>query len=306
MKKLGIIIIIALIIFSSMSVYSLLTIFPNNFEMQIGKEQTQIESTSRSKTRNLGDLSLNDSELEINGEVSNIDFTTKSTKDLTIKNNLSLVNYNHIVPKNFTNDIISINGIVPTSKNDMFLNSDMLKAVQSLFKAANEKGYYNYYVNSAYRNAEYQSELYNESQDKSYVAKPGYSEHETGLAVDIGYNQSADNNQGQWLANNAYKYGLILRYPSDKISITQISYESWHFRYVGVVHAQFMKENNLCLEEYIDYLQIHHSYHIPLENGKSYSVFYKKEINNTLDVPKEKNYELSSDNDGGYILTVEE
>ncbi len=222
MKKLGIIIIIALIIFSSMSVYSLLTIFPNNFEMQIGKEQTQIESTSRSKTRNLGDLSLNDSELEINSEVSNIDFTTKSTKDLTIKNNLSLVNYNHIVPKNFTNDIISINGIVPTSKNDMFLNSDMLKAVQSLFKAANEKGYYNYYVNSTYRNAEYQSELYNESQDKSYVAKPGYSEHETGLAVDIGYNQSADNNQGQWLANNAYKYGLILRYPLIKFQLPKL------------------------------------------------------------------------------------
>ncbi len=85
MKKLGIIIIIVLIIFSGMSVYSLLTIFPNNFEIQVGKEKTQIKSTSGSKTRNLGDLSLNDSELEINGEVSNIDFTTKSIKDLTIK-----------------------------------------------------------------------------------------------------------------------------------------------------------------------------------------------------------------------------
>ncbi|NLW17030.1 MAG: M15 family metallopeptidase [Firmicutes bacterium] len=90
------------------------------------------------------------------------------------------------------------------------------------------------------------------------VARPGTSEHHTGLAVDIVTPDFqrlvaafADTPAGRWLAANAHKYGFVLRYPKDKTDITGIIYEPWHFRYVGLEHAQYMYENNLCLEEYL-------------------------------------------------------
>ena len=57
-----------------------------------------------------------------------------------------------------------------------------------------------------------------------------------------------------WLTENAWRYGFILRYPPEKADVTGIGYESWHFRYVGIPHAWYMQENNLCLEEYLDLL----------------------------------------------------
>jgi D-alanyl-D-alanine carboxypeptidase len=90
------------------------------------------------------------------------------------------------------------------------------------------------------------------------VARPGTSEHNTGLAVDIAtpdfqrlIEAFAETPAAKWLAANAHKYGFVLRYPKDKTDITGIIYEPWHFRYVGLEHAQYMYENNLCLEEYV-------------------------------------------------------
>lgn len=94
------------------------------------------------------------------------------------------------------------------------------------------------------------------------VAPPGSSEHQTGLAVDITLKKFlhyeyvlnydfADTEQGQWLSKNSWKYGFILRYAENKEDKTNYSYEPWHFRYVGVEHAQRMYELDLCLEEYI-------------------------------------------------------
>lgn len=89
------------------------------------------------------------------------------------------------------------------------------------------------------------------------VQRPGYSEHETGLALDIaGLNYTtldeslASDPTVAWLDNNCYQYGFIVRYPSGKTDITGIIYEPWHFRYVGVEAATFMHDNNLTLEEF--------------------------------------------------------
>ena len=114
---------------------------------------------------------------------------------------------------------------------------------------------------SGYRTKDYQKTLfynyYNQSPRKAYFysAVPRRSEHELGLALDIGYNQSFPENfyetpQGKWLQKNAHLYGFVLRYPSDKVNITQYAYESWHYRYVGVEDATKMKISNLTLEEY--------------------------------------------------------
>ena len=90
------------------------------------------------------------------------------------------------------------------------------------------------------------------------VATPGTSEHQTGLAVDIvdaHYQMldalQADTATQQWLMNNSWKYGFILRYPEDKTHITGIQYEPWHYRYVGKEAAKEMYEQSLCLEEYL-------------------------------------------------------
>ena len=100
-------------------------------------------------------------------------------------------------------------------------------------------------------------EAYNEATRQ--VMPPGYSEHETGLALDIvaaDYQLLDDaqenTEENRWLRENCWKYGFILRYPKDKEDITQIDYESWHFRYVGTEAAEYIMKNNITLEEYIE------------------------------------------------------
>lgn len=98
-----------------------------------------------------------------------------------------------------------------------------------------------------------------EKEAAKWVAVPGTSEHQTGLAVDIvakSY-QMLDKKQEetpeqQWLMANSYKYGFILRYPTDKSDVTGINYEPWHYRYVGKEAAKEMFEQGICLEEYLD------------------------------------------------------
>lgn len=131
---------------------------------------------------------------------------------------------------------------------------------------------------SSYRTMEKQTELYNKKVKEyikrgygnkkakqiaaKWVAIPGNSEHQTGLAVDIVSKKyqilnerQADTETQQWLMENCYDYGFILRYPKEKNNITKITYEPWHYRYVGRENAKKIKENNLCLEEYIQYLK---------------------------------------------------
>jgi len=121
-------------------------------------------------------------------------------------------------------------------------------------------------VISAFRSYSYQETLYNNYVERDgqaaadrYSARPGHSEHQTGLAFDFGgTNQSywlktsfADTAAGRWLEANAYKYGLILRYPEGKESITGYMFEPWHFRYVGSRESAKIKASGKTLEEYL-------------------------------------------------------
>ena len=118
---------------------------------------------------------------------------------------------------------------------------------------------------SAFRTHETQQYLYDTTANKADTAVPGHSEHECGLAVDIIDSKSAgwadplikeqeDLAAQKWLMENCHKYGFILRYPEDKEEITEIIYEPWHYRYVGVEHAKEIMVNKICLEEYIEEL----------------------------------------------------
>ena len=87
-----------------------------------------------------------------------------------------------------------------------------------------------------------------------WVAKPGTSEHELGIALDINANKngySSNEDVYQWLENNAYRYGFILRYPQGKEDITMINYEPWHYRYVGKKAAKQIYRKGITLEEYL-------------------------------------------------------
>ena len=99
-----------------------------------------------------------------------------------------------------------------------------------------------------------------------YLTVPGLSEHHTGLALDVlsidWYNQGnsleesfGEMDAGKWLAKNAAQFGFIIRYEKGKEAITGINYEPWHIRYVGIENAEYMYDNQLVLEEYIDQLK---------------------------------------------------
>ena len=115
-------------------------------------------------------------------------------------------------------------------------------------------------VTSSYRSYESQQKIYNsylksngqEYVDK-YVALPGYSEHQTGLALDVKSLNASPfkiTNEYKWMINNAYKYGFILRYPEEKADITGYNAEAWHFRYVGKEAADYIYKNNITYDEY--------------------------------------------------------
>lgn len=197
---------------------------------------------------------------------------------------------------------------VPVGALDVTLDKTALAAAQKLFSAAKAANAGDFYVSSGYRGYEEQEQIYKTSADKSFVQPAGHSEHETGLAADImakGVSQQAmgASAEGKWLEENAWKYGFILRYPADKKAVTGISYEPWHFRYVGQPHAWYCMENNLCYEEYIRFLQTKGGYSAPI-GGTRYSVMYETPKNGAIFVPNGQNYSVSADNTGGYIVTA--
>lgn len=138
-------------------------------------------------------------------------------------------------------------------------------ALEELFAAA-KKHDVNLMISTAYRGYSYQKGLYNgyvktmgqAAADKS-SARPGYSEHQTGLAVDVRASSNkcpveacfGDMPEGKWLAANAYKYGFLLRYPKDKETVTGYEYEPWHFRYIGTyLSEELHRQGTTTLEEF--------------------------------------------------------
>ena len=183
---------------------------------------------------------------------------------------LLLVNKNHKVPEGYSMELEEVETVHKVDKR-------ITVALNQMLNDARKQGL-SPIICSSYRTNAKQKQLYN-NKTKEYkrlgynnaeaeelasywVAIPGTGEHETGLAVDIvskNY-QILDEKQEEtdvqkWLMENSYKYGFTLRYPTDKKEITMINYEPWHYRYVGIDNATYMKEHEMCLEEFIDYLK---------------------------------------------------
>lgn len=145
--------------------------------------------------------------------------------------------------------------------NGMKLVKEAKEAFESLSKDASKEGL-SIIAMSTYRSYNYQVNLYNryvreDGKEKAdtYSGRPGHSEHQTGLAVDV-YNKKENytnferTKEFNWMMEHAHEYGFILRFPKDKEDETGYIYESWHYRYVGKDAAKYIKENNISFEEY--------------------------------------------------------
>ena len=206
------------------------------------------------------------------GKVLNSDFTLLSLDNITHHVasedngwNLILVNRNSYIPDDYKVELTELS-------NGEKVDSRIYPELQEMFNDARAQGY-GLFVREGYRTQEEQQQLLNEkieayeNEGKSkseakklaeqWVAIPGTSEHQLGIAVDINADttKSSSDDVYSWLAENAHKYGFIKRYPSDKTDITGVINEPWHYRYVGKEAALEIYSQGMCLEEYIDTLE---------------------------------------------------
>ena len=209
------------------------------------------------------DIDFEDIEEESVEEIDTSEFTEFSSDDWK----LILVNKQHPIPDDYSFPLGDINST-------MKCDERVIAPLKAMLKAASDDGI-RLVICSPYRDSERQEGLFDRkikyymeaglsymdayNMSSQAVTVPGSSEHQIGLAFDIvtgdyyeldeGF---GDTPEGQWLANNSYKYGFVVRYLQGKENITSIEYEPWHFRYVGTAAATIMHDENLCLEEFWD------------------------------------------------------
>ena len=175
--------------------------------------------------------------------------------------NLILVNNKHHLPRDYEVELTLLD-------NGERVDSRIYPDLQAMFEQARWEGL-DLFVASGYRTweeqqqllddkiEEYREEGHSNSEAKKlarqWVAEPGASEHQLGIAVDINADLDASSSEEvyAWLEENSYKYGFIYRYPADKTAVTGIVNEPWHYRYVGYEAALEMHSRGLCLEEYL-------------------------------------------------------
>lgn len=174
---------------------------------------------------------------------------------------LMLVNATHKIPNGYTVELQKL-------PDNQAVDKRIYPELQEMFQSAKVQGLF-LKISSSYRTTAEQKAIMADKiwtfqkqgfsrnaakkEAEKWVAAPKTSEHELGLAVDINAkpNKSLDLDVYNWLAENAYKYGFILRYPSEKTEIPGVDYEPWHYRYVGKSAAKEIYESGLTLEEYL-------------------------------------------------------
>lgn len=188
-----------------------------------------------------------------------------------------LINRDHTIPENFNDDnIVALKGVQAIlSSKGMKLDKVTLENLKIMLDKAAEDGVKGFVLNSTYRSYKEQKGLFdyrfNERKNSGaadpyeeaskVVAYPGTSEHQTGMALDIlstKYPKGStfhNSQEYEWLKKNCWDYGFIPRYPEDKVEKTRISFEPWHYRYIGKPLSLYAKENGYCLEEVVESLQ---------------------------------------------------
>ena len=176
-------------------------------------------------------------------------------------------NDSHYIPPNL--ELATVNSRADKSRDERSLRADIMPAVEKLFAAMKTEGY-DMMIGSGYRSYDLQNlyytnyvKVYGQASADTFSARPGTSEHQSGLTFDIAYTSKecyitecfADTAAGQWLKAHSYEYGFIIRYPEGKTDVTKYMYEPWHLRYVGVELAKALYDSGLTLDEARPYLQ---------------------------------------------------
>ena len=219
----------------------------------------------KSYQTNNPNLSIEDIVTRVNLNLDKAPYTD-TIPSINLNTNYLLVNkFNYLGSDYIPNNLELLDNSY--AKSGIYLVKEAKDNIERLIDKAKNDGM-NIRVISAYRSYSYQENLYNnyvkndgvELAD-TYSARPGYSEHQTGLVVDVtrafdNFNNFENTNEYNWMLENAHNYGFILRYPKDKENITTYSFEAWHYRYVGVELAQKIKASNLTFDEYyVRYLE---------------------------------------------------
>lgn len=182
-----------------------------------------------------------------------------TAKKVNSKNYTILVNRNFLLQKNYVPSNLICTDIPFDAKKDnpkRLLECEAAHAVKKLFLRAQQDGLALYGI-SGYRSYDRQAELFSKS-SSGFVAPPGASEHQTGLALDVSCpclhmelsQEFEATHEGQWLVKHAPLYGFILRYPKGKEDITGFPYEPWHIRYVTRPLSAYLSLTGQTLEEY--------------------------------------------------------
>lgn len=239
------------------------------------------------------------------------------TGDLVLVNNWTLYHFPEEQPLECIYD--GKTGSYYVRDKDVFLAPkalDALNAMMDAFQAQGGSKTVN--VVAGYRTKEFQEHLFQQSAEQNgqahaekFVAQPGGSEHHTGLVVDFSILHSdgtSEEYQGQgeyaWINQNCQTFGWVVRYDAAKEALTGIGDEPWHFRYVGLPHAAAMTEENLCLEEYTDFLKNYpfDGQHLVVEcAGGTYEIWYCK--GTAAYLPDSGEYTVSGNNVDGVIVT---
>jgi D-alanyl-D-alanine carboxypeptidase len=215
-------------------------------------------------------------------------------ENVTLSNNLLLVNASHPLPEGYEAELVEYNGAK--------MHPLMLDPYIALRDETQEATGVRIYVASDYRTAQEQAEIIASSPD-GIAAPLGCSEHEAGLALDVyapyfGGENFLRSRAGRRVNDLCGEYGYILRYPANKEDVTGIAYEPWHIRYVGQPHAKIMMESGLTLEEYIEALN-------PGTWYKYGEYLIARLSPYGLNLPARMEVcEISPDNTGYYIVTV--
>ena len=241
-------------------------------------------------------------------------------KDAIHSGNLILVNAQYPCRDNIEKrTLLPVN----TDTDKILLDSDAVKRLSCLMNRIN--GWEQIAAVSGWRSMQEQTEIYADSiKDngkaftEQFVAHPGHSEHQTGLAIDLAFKREHIDficpdfpytGICQTFRHDAVSYGFIERYPKNKENITGIAHEPWHFRYVGVPHAEIMVNHGFVLEEYISFLknyphgQTHYFYK---SKDKCIAVSYleaDQTADTQLKIDDNVPYSVSGNNIDGFIIT---
>jgi LAS superfamily LD-carboxypeptidase LdcB len=319
-----------------MSIGKLIIWTTNPVGQLLSKDYTAIEAPAVNKTDSYTSIEARDITIEKNDLKYEIQIFQRPIKEIDRKQLLNattkdwlLVNPTNPVPKGYApKGLVWLKGGNNIAIRDIGVNvlPNVESALYKMMQKAKADKYTKFTAISGYRGIEKQTSLFNakyqelkkslKSHEKAYnetkrrIAVPTTSEHHTGLAIDILCTSSPKTEtfwktkEAKWLGKNCWDYGFIIRYPANKTKETQIMYEGWHLRYLGLPYSYIMRDNDWCYEEFVAYVEAGNIISYQYE-GKTHLIGYLSDIQKigyTMDKPIE--YKVSEITTNGYIATI--